>query len=268
MVTFDENGHYAHGPLHWAYIVVYLTVLFIVGVEFILYSRRFSRQNRGSLNAILVLVVDSIAVQEVSRGAYRTVYLGLAFGSVLMYIHYIEYTQLRTDDFLRLQRMRIDTDPLTGLGSRSSYTHDLKQYDSAGALPDDLVAFMLDINGLKTVNDTLGHEAGDELISGAAACVTEVLGQYGTCYRTGGDEFVALVRLKKQAARKIVMQLSRSCAQWKGEQAKALRISTGYACAADHPGFTCQQLVQKADKKMYEAKAEYYRRKGNDRRRR
>ena len=44
----------------------------------------------------------------------------------------------------------------------------------------------IDINGLKVVNDTLGHAAGDELICGAADCISKTFEKSGTCYRTGG----------------------------------------------------------------------------------
>lgn len=49
------------------------------------------------------------------------------------------------------------------------------------------------MNGLKTVNDTKGHAAGDELIKGAADCLALSVGNKGKVYRTGGDEFMAVV---------------------------------------------------------------------------
>ncbi|MBR5705734.1 MAG: diguanylate cyclase, partial [Deltaproteobacteria bacterium] len=68
----------------------------------------------------------------------------------------------------------------------------MKALDSEGAPPEDLAVFSIDVNGLKTVNDSLGHDAGDELIRGAADCISAAFGQTGKCYRTGGDEFVVL----------------------------------------------------------------------------
>ena len=51
----------------------------------------------------------------------------------------------------------------------------------------------VDINGLKEVNDTFGHEAGDQLIIGAANCIERAFGDYGKVFRTGGDEFIVLL---------------------------------------------------------------------------
>ena len=58
---------------------------------------------------------------------------------------------------------------------------------------DDFVFVSLDVNGLKTINDTQGHAAGDELIKAAASCMKKCIGSYGRVYRTGGDEFIALI---------------------------------------------------------------------------
>jgi len=209
-----------------------------------------------------------VVVQEFTDSECRTVYLALTLGAVLMYIHSTEYTQLMMDDFLKYQRTQINMDPMTGLGSRSSYVHDLKALDAPDGLPEDLVAFMIDVNDLKSVNDTLGHEAGDELICGAAACIEKAFGDRGKGYRTGGDEFVVLARLDRGEAEAINGRLEDACRGWRGNLVEGLRVSTGWACAADHPGLTCQQLISRADERMYEAKAAYYSQAGRDRRRR
>ena len=52
---------------------------------------------------------------------------------------------------------------------------------------------MSDVNGLKEANDTLGHEAGDELIIGSAECLEKSFEGINTIYRLGGDEFTVIV---------------------------------------------------------------------------
>ncbi|MBR1821088.1 MAG: GGDEF domain-containing protein [Clostridia bacterium] len=268
MVVIDAGGHYAHGPLYNVYIGVYLLVIVIIGVEFTIYGKQFRRQNRLSLYAILLLVVFGIAVQEILGNAYRMVYVSLAFGAALMYIHTTEFSLLVSDDHLRYQREQMLTDPMTRLHNRHAYVQELHKFDATEALPEDFAAFMIDVNGLKAVNDSMGHEAGDELICGAAQCIKNVFASVGRCYRTGGDEFVVLADLDRGRASMALEQLERETAEWRGERVNSLRVSAGFAHAADHPGLTCGQLVQQADKKMYEAKAAYYRQNGRDRRRR
>ena len=138
--------------------------------------------------------------------------------------------------------------------------------DVAGALPGDFAIFSVDINGLKRVNDTLGHEAGDELIIGAARSIERALDGLAVCYRTGGDEFVALGRLSEEQAEGVLARIRREAARWQGATNAGLSLSAGYALAKDHPGLSAEKLVREADLKMYAAKAAYYRENGVDRR--
>ena len=187
-----------------------------------------------------------------------------------MFIHYSEFSQLAMDDHMTEQQRQIDTDPLTGMLSRSAYSRALKTLDAAGALPGDLAAFTIDINGLKRVNDTQGHEAGDELIRGAAEYIETVIGNEGKCYRTGGDEFVALTSMNRESAENALRRLKDETERWRGSAVKTLSVSAGYALAEDYDGddLTAEALVRESDKAMYEAKAAYYQNAGRDRRKR
>ena len=268
MMVIDAENRYTHGPLYWAYMVVYLCIIFIVVVECVLYGRSYRRQNRWSLYAIIGLVIVGIAIQELSPRGYRTSYIAMTIGAALMFIRYTEFSQLEADDYLLRQQAALDTDPLTGIQSRYAYYRALKRYDADGALPEDLAAFTIDINGMKEANDTLGHDAGDELICGAARCIEKAFSE-GRFYRTGGDEFVVLATDMNRVRADIALsRLRREADKWRGEKGQGLKLAAGYALAADHPGLTSEKLVHEADLKMYEAKAEYYRKTGMDRRRR
>ena len=133
-------------------------------------------------------------------------------------------------------------------------------------MPESLVAFSIDINGLKRVNDTLGHEAGDELICGAAACIKNVFDEVGSCYRTGGDEFIVLANMSKKEAVKCVQDIEKLTKNWTGSLVDSLALSVGYAVLEEHKDCNCSELIQVADKQMYMAKDEYYRTTKIDRR--
>lgn len=266
MVVIDENGHYSHGPLYALYVVIYLAIILIVLLQFILYGRSFGRQNRTSLYAIILLAIAGIAIQELTGTDIRTSYISLTMAASMLYIHYTEYTSLEMDDHLKSQQLQLDTDALTGALSRYAYSKALKSFAEAGALPKELAAFTVDINGLKQANDTLGHEAGDELIRGAAECIVNALDAEGKCYRTSGDEFVVLTEMDNQEARNALRRLKRETRRWRGNTARSLSVSAGFALAADHPGMTAEALVQASDKAMYQAKTAYYQQTGRDRR--
>ena len=157
------------------------------------------------------------------------------------------------------QRMKSSVDVLTGVFSRLAYHECLEQY--ADSVPADMTVFLMDINGLKGVNDALGHEAGDELICGAAQCITQAVGDQGKIFRIGGDEFVVLGQMTQAQAQEILAALQWIAAAWSGTKVETLSISSGCAFAGDHPDFSVEQLVQAADLAMYARKQEYYRAK-------
>ena len=179
--------------------------------------------------------------------------------SILLQWIYEYYTakQLRMEKKLMEQRMKSSVDPLTGVFSRLAYHESLEQY--AASVPADLTVFLMDINGLKGVNDALGHEAGDELICGAAQCITQAVGDRGKIFRIGGDEFVVLGHMTQPQARQILAELHRIVAAWSGRRVKELSISAGCAFACDHPEFSVERLTKEADLAMYARKQEYYR---------
>lgn len=134
-------------------------------------------------------------------------------------------------------------------------------------LKENFVYITADLNGLKGVNDTLGHTAGDELIKGAADCIKACFGKYGEIYRIGGDEFAAMLLITENQYKEAMAKLDETAANWQGEYVKELSISCGHASAHEFPSGNISELIKISDERMYAAKDEYYRRSGRDRRR-
>ena len=264
MTKVDEKHYYHHGPLYNIYIGEYVIVLLLVIILFLNYGKNFRKQNRLSIYLVMVFMLVGIIMQEGLGKDVRTAYLAMTIGATLMFIHSTEYSQQKKDDELLEQRIQIKTDALTGLLSRYAYNNALDKYTTD--MPESLVAFSIDINGLKRVNDTLGHEAGDELICGAAACIKNVFDEVGSCYRTGGDEFIVLASMNKKEAVKCVQDIEKLTKNWTGSLVDSLALSVGYALLEEHKDCSCSELIQVADKQMYMAKDEYYRTTKIDRR--
>lgn len=88
-----------------------------------------------------------------------------------------------------LEQLR--TDPLTGLGSQARLRMDLEARERTPGKP--LTLLLLDLNGFKRYNDTFGHPAGDKMLGTLGERLGEAMGEAGTAYRLGGDEFLVLV---------------------------------------------------------------------------
>ena len=156
-------------------------------------------------------------------------------------------------------------DELTGLYNRRSYEHDLA-FSPKIPVEKDLVYVSMDVNGLKTTNDTYGHTAGDELIKGAAKCMKKCFGPYGKLYRVGGDEFVGIIYCSPNQLNKLKKDFEQETLNWHGEVVKTLSVSCGFATKREYPEMPLEGIAAAADKRMYAQKALQYSAKGIDRR--
>lgn len=225
----------------------------IVGILCVLYLRKQIFHVLLAQNAVLpgtvYLNITAFLVQLL-------VAFVCLFGIVSVVVRWINefYTirQKKLDEKLNEQSVKISIDALTGVCSRMAYHEAIESY--AEHIPEDLAVFLIDINGLKRVNDTLGHEAGDELICGAAHCITEAVGDKGRTFRIGGDEFVVFAAMQKAQADETLAEMDRIMAAWSGVKVKALSVSAGYALANEFAGCSVEELTKEADKAMYEQK--------------
>lgn len=204
---------------------------------------------------------------DVINGWFRAQYITVEAGPEGL-PNVVIYTTRNVDDEKRREEhlVRLSmTDEMTRLYNRRCYDDDLAEYRDK--LPEPgFVMFSVDLNGLKEVNDGKGHMAGDELIKGAADCLVLSIGQSGKAYRTGGDEFMAIVYTKEPE--KIREAIWRRAGNWRGMHTAGMTMSVGYAAAGEHPGATVEALEQIADAEMYAEKEKYYKQAGIDRRRR
>lgn len=102
------------------------------------------------------------------------------------------------------------TDALTGLYNRSSFDEKLNQYNQEKYLPLGII--MGDVNGLKLVNDTLGHLEGDKLIKSISNVLKDVCSNRGSVFRWGGDEFMILLpNCSEQLCENIMKEILDKC---------------------------------------------------------
>lgn len=206
---------------------------------------------------------DKIDVIELTTSSIIIFVVGLIMMGITFFV--ISMRERKTVKEL-MERKRISiTDDLTGLLNRHAYEEDCKKILENKSL-SQITMIMMDVNGLKTVNDTYGHMAGDELIIGAAKCIETIMGKYGKVYRTGGDEFMALIECTRSQLKDMLGTFDHITENWKGTYQSELVISKGIVVCEEHEDMTFEEMKELADKLMYEDKDEYYRRTGKTRR--
>lgn len=159
----------------------------------------------------------------------------------------------------------IETDQLTGLLNRRSFDQHMQILQNRDSLKGVQI-YALDVNGLKSANDSIGHHGGDELIIGAADAIQNVFGSYGRCYRVGGDEFMAVVEGASPQPDELRDALDLRCSHFHGTFVSGLSVSMGSAVATGTESIG--MLIRQADTAMYREKTRYYLTNGIDRRRR
>lgn len=147
------------------------------------------------------------------------------------------------------------TDSMTGLKNRRAYEEFLKKL-SQQHLPNTLTCLVVDLNGLKRINDTLGHDAGDEAIIACADSLREAFsGMYNPAiFRTGGDEFVVIANMSVRNEKRIRDKIAKSLTEHRGKYVSALSASCGFVMSGDFPDKTIYELVRVADGRMYAEK--------------
>lgn len=157
------------------------------------------------------------------------------------------------------------TDELTGFYNRREYEKDLNMYRENG-IEDDFVLMSLDVNRLKFVNDNIGHAAGDELLCGAATTMLVSFGYKSKYYRIGGDEFIIITHTNKKDLKDMQEKFKLSAGRWSGKLVDNLAVSFGTVTADEARDLSMDQITILADKRMYESKAEFYKKMQYDRR--
>ena len=114
---------------------------------------------------------------------------------------------------------------------------------------------MFDLNNLKTVNDTLGHEMGDHYIEAFSAILSKVQNERINAYRIGGDEFaVILEQTNAVEVHHILDWMDAAIAEYNQKHDIAISYARGYEISTSDHYYLMEELTRRADSQMYQNK--------------
>lgn|GEM_PF-1156032 len=146
-------------------------------------------------------------------------------------------------------------DNLTGLYNRAFFEEELKRYAGSRDYPISII--MIDLNGLKLINDSLGHDKGDKLLRTCAEVLLRSIRTSDILARIGGDEFALLLpRTFYSDAEKIVKRIMENVEKYNATEAQDglyLSLAIGYA-TAESDNIDLKDVMKKADELMYRDK--------------
>ena len=237
---FDADYTFYRGPLGYVSFIVPLFYLaLILYLTFRKFTDNIRRADRIILIACAVFGLLS-SILDATHGGVR-LHEAILISSIFFYI------------FLRSYDVRRDS--LTSILNRQSL------YDDCASMEKNICAVAsLDMNGLKTINNTQGHQAGDEALEKVGRCLLEACGRNIRAYRIGGDEFIILFSNMGEPAVWGTLERIRDSVAKAGYS-----ISYGYVMRGKTD--STESMIQRSDMKMFEQKAQYYRDIRHDRRR-
>ena len=162
---------------------------------------------------------------------------------------------LATRRVLETAQRQATTDGLTGLHNRHFLAEQLRLMHSLAVRhgqPYSVVA--IDVDGLKNVNDTFGHEQGDLALRGLANTMRKTLRASDVGVRTGGDEFLVLMAQSGLEESRIAAERVREAVELQGRADPKIAITVSAGVAAWRPGRSAEQVLEAADAMLYAAK--------------
>lgn len=149
-------------------------------------------------------------------------------------------------------RYRSTHDALTGLHNRFFFDEELSRLEENHRQP--ISVLMLDMDGLKKINDSFGHFAGDEALRRVARLVRSCLRGEDLVARLGGDEFAVLLPNTRQRERdRIIARMNRMLSH-SNRQNPGLPLAISIGAATAQPGESLRRALEEADQRLYEEK--------------
>ncbi len=258
----------AHFPqfLSGCHIIMVFALAFVIGLNI-----NTMRKNKKGHNSIMIgfaIAGLSVAIElmRYNLGKYIVGFAGNQYSSTLSFAVLIlviallvDYGQSVSRNLLKDAKQRLlehlaYVDELTGLYNRRKCEDTLLEYKEK-EVPYAVIS--LDMNLLKKVNDTAGHDMGDAMLKKFADMLMEVYSLIGTVGRMGGDEFIVIMpEISRSEAESMVREMLENMAQ-KNMEDKKITLSTAYGLAmsdevpSDEDAHAAYRL---ADSRMYENK--------------
>lgn len=207
----------------------------------------------GVLIAGLIIIniatfFDMISYIRSNYYIYLLIKICFTVGAVIYVVGVILWSDYTKKMINQLQKIAL-TDTMTGALNRKGI-EDI--YSSAAQSSEFFYVMVCDLNGTKKINDNFGHLHGDKYITNTTKIITDTISLKGHVARIGGDEFIVLLGyVEFEELMTIILEIKRKVYEISPEQNTG--ISFGYALFP-YDGYTLEELVEVADRKMYEDK--------------
>ncbi|HSN23591.1 MAG TPA: GGDEF domain-containing protein, partial [Methylomicrobium sp.] len=181
------------------------------------------------------------------------------FGWVLVALQDVTERK-KAEDYLRYLGTH---DVMTGVYSRAYFEEAIQKLEMKCENPISFI--VVDLDELKTTNDTFGHNAGDKLIRRAAEVLKASIEEEYTVARIGGDEFIIIMPGADSEAANMIVERVQSLVSVNNKYYREPLLSLSLGAATSAPGLSLEKTISLADDAMYQNKGKYHHRRWEDR---
>ena len=239
----DSNNVYHRGPLYTFFIVAGFALLLYGCVYYFISKIKNPALRYFPVFEFLLPILLGLLLQSLIYGiSLLPACFAVSFAGIV----------------IAFQNECIYIDKLTGVYNRFEMDRELKRLQKRRK--DKIVAYMLDLNGFKKINDNYSHEEGDQALIAFAGILNSVFGSVGTVIRFAGDEFVVLMHKAKESDIELYKQKTMEAVDKYNENSgKPYKLSAAVGGKVfDFSKEDSQDLVVVIDKLMYKDKDDYY----------
>lgn len=229
----DSGNHYVRGPLFLVFVAVYILNILILLVRTLYACQRTLYPIKWKIISLFLFTIIGTCVQLI----YPLVYVTWHCVTLSLFLLYILFTEFDGS-----------FDILTQLYNRASFDKALKQLHHKKMFS----LIVMDINDFKDINDTFGHDYGDDVLKEVGAIIKSSFDYQCSWFRTGGDEFCVIRRdANREKLKEQLKSLTSKLAAERQNNQCLPTISYGYSIFEGNIDLNIKRMLKEADDQMY-----------------
>ena len=255
-------------------LISHLALIFsciLIFTVYFLFQKKNQTTTRLFLSLIPVFITAIFDVICYLAGYIQTEFSLLPYG-IFLFLGIQLYYLFRESMDSYLSNLELDiykklafTDSLTKIASRTAFNYACTQINACLDQYPRLHLVLMDLNNLKYVNDQIGHDEGDRLLTQSASMIQEAFHSIGSVYRYGGDEFIVIALQPSLAELKnCIKDFNHLTEEYNQSNAIKIKIALGYSKIQPKEDTDILQIFKRADANMYENKRTMKQEDGTD----
>ena len=254
--TFRKDKEYVPLPARYIGLILQMLLFLITSVYSAIMAGRSSGMSRSHYRTISIsgIIMSFFITVQMFFPLMPFYSMGCLFGTCLIHTFVYKDKDVENNMAIRLAKQKAYKDGLTGVKNKLAYLEALAELETMlenGELTEYGVV-VFDVNGLKTINDTLGHEAGDEAIKSGCRIICHQF-DHSPVFRIGGDEFVAILKGSDFANRETLLEAFRKTINENQKNGDVV-VASGLAIYDASTDSSYNDVFKRADEAMYEHK--------------